>query len=85
MTYSLCNPLVVSKHYRFDLPTGEGASQEWEVGGGMFFYGDPRGFPWSSWGAKPPVFVCETHTWRSQKEPVRAHLYVVKYSALYFI
>jgi len=53
---SQCNPLGVSKRNRFGLPTGEGASQEWEVGGGMFLLRS-KGLPLVvARGAKPPGF-----------------------------
>jgi len=56
----------------FDLPTGEGASQEWEVGGWMFLL-ESKGLPLVGvWGRNPKVFVALWRNLAKPTEPRRA-------------
>ncbi|QDZ77202.1 hypothetical protein D0437_31330 [Bacillus cereus] len=51
-----------SKHFVWGTPTGEGASQDWEVGGWMFVLRS-KGHPLVGvWGRNPKVFVA---LWRN--------------------
>ncbi|AND28867.1 hypothetical protein ATN07_34750 (plasmid) [Bacillus thuringiensis serovar israelensis] len=55
-----------SKHVVWGTPTGEGASQDWEVGGWMFVL-PSKGLPLVGvWGRNPKVFVA---LWRNLAKP----------------
>lgn len=81
---SLCNPLVgVKRYYLLACQPAREPPMIGRLEGGCF-YGNPRGFPWSSYGGETPcAFACLSHAWRSQQglaEPTQMQFGIVGYT-----